>query len=47
MSSYLVNDTALRGAGVGRLVPACPPSVAHKSKRAIFAGQENLLIQGE
>ena len=43
VSSYLVNDTALRGAGVGRLVPACLPSVAHRGNRAIFAGQEDQL----
>ena len=37
VSVYMVNDTALRE---GRLTPACLPSLAHKSNRAIFAGQE-------
>ena len=44
VSVYSVNDTALREAEIERLVPACLPSVAHRSNRAIFAGQENLLI---
>ena len=38
VSVYMVNDTALRSGEVGRIVPACLPSMAHKRNRAIFAG---------